>query len=104
MFFKVRQKGMWKTQHMALLAVAVTILSVTLTLYAQSRIKNLQTKTTTSVGASNPIKLMSALSSKTINPDDKSPSSIPPPSVTFEAPPETTRASPKGAGSRWTPL
>lgn len=96
---------MWRTQHMALLAVAVTILSVTLTLLAQSKIQNhKQEKNDQSTGASNsnPIKLMSALSSKKINPDDKSPSSIPPPSVTFEAPP--TKNTPKGAGSRWTPL
>ncbi|CAM9104465.1 unnamed protein product [Sphacelaria rigidula] len=31
---------MWKTQHVALLAFTATVLSVTVTLYVQSRIKH----------------------------------------------------------------
>lgn len=101
---------MWKTQHMAVLAVAVTIVSITLTLYAQSRIQHAIAAKAAELARPqenkkpNPIKLMSALSSKKIHPNDKSPSSIPPPSL--EDPTEETRKTvpPKGAGSRWTPL
>lgn len=95
---------MWKTHHMAFLAVAVTIVSVTLTLFAHSRINQAiaaKAEALASPGISkesktNPIQLMSALSSKKIRPDDKLP-----PSVTFEEPQTET---PKGAGVRWTPL
>ena len=102
---------MWKTQHMALLAVAVTIVSVTLTLFAHSRINQaiaakaeaLASPASPKDTKTNPIQLMSALSSKKIRPDDKSETSIPPPSVRFEEP-QTKKETPKGAGVRWTPL
>ena len=97
---------MWKTQHMALLAVAVTIVSVTLTLFAHSRINQAIAARAEELASpkdkkTNPIQLMSALSSKKIRPDDKS--SVTPPSVRFEEP-QTPRETPKGAGVRWTPL
>lgn len=96
---------MWKTQHMALLAVAVTIVSVTLTLFAHSRINQAidakaQELATAKPSKTDPIQLMSALSSKKIRPDDKS---VSPPSVRFEEP-QVPRETPKGAGVRWTPL
>lgn len=106
---------MWRTHHMAVLAVVVTILSVTLTLYAQSKIKilisakaaelNSSNSSTTGVN-SNPIQLMSALSSKKIHPDNKS-SIAPPPVVSqgfADEVDKTPKSPPKGSGSRWTPL
>jgi len=103
---------MWKTQHMAFLAIVVTVVSVTLTLFAHSRINQAiatKAQALASPGASpgisikqpktNPIQLMSALSSKKIRPDDKSKAS-----VRFEEPQEPQTETPKGAGVRWTPL
>lgn len=98
---------MWKTQHMAFLAIVVTVVSVTLTLFAHSRINQAITtkaQALASPGAgistkNNPIQLMSALSSKKIRPDDKSKAS-----VRFEEPQEPITETPKGAGVRWTPL
>lgn len=107
---------------MAILALVVTILSVTVTLYTQASIhKAIANKASelaspkSPTTASNPIQLMSALSSKKIHPDNKLkensslPSSIPPRrSVSFEDESASTeqrpKPTPKGAGTRWTPL
>ena len=106
---------MWKTHHMAVLAVAVTILSVTLTLYTQSKLKNVIAAKAAELAdpnslhslPNNPIQLMSALSSKKIHPDDKVKSLIPPPPVVphaFADEVKPPKSPPKGSGSRWTPL
>ena len=94
---------MWKTHHMAILAVVVTVVSVTLTLYTQSRVKVLIAAKAAELNNPNPIKLMSALSSKKIHPDNKMKTSIPPPSVVSQDEVEP-KSPPKGSGSRWTPL
>ena len=89
---------MWKTQHVVVLAVAATVLSVALTLYVQSRIKHAiddkVSEALTGQSRKDPIQLMSALSN---------PKSIPP-KVRFEEEPVEHTKPPKGAGSRWTPL
>lgn len=109
---------MWKTQHMVILAVCVTIASVTLTLYAESRLKNaIASRATELTGTrlagtslkdktSNPIQLMSALSSKNKPDDLQQDFSIPrlPEEPTSSNTTPKSREIPKGAGSRWTPL
>lgn len=102
---------MWKTQHVAILAVTATVLSVALTLYVQSRIKDAiddkVSEALTGQSRKDPIQLMSALSNskskKRSNSHDEY--SIPP-KVSFEEPAEQKQRGPppKGAGSRWTPL
>lgn len=104
---------MWKTQHVAVIAVVATILSVAVTLYAQSRINAAITARAAQLNGApgtpntNPIQLMSALSAKKKKTlaetlaDDLMPEEIPK-TVRFEEPSE--RPPPKGAGSRWTPL
>lgn len=100
---------MWKTQHVAVIAVVATILSVAITLYAQSRINAAITARAAQLNGApgtpntNPIQLMSALSAKKKKTlaDDLMPEEIPK-TVRFEEPSE--RPPPKGAGSRWTPL
>lgn len=112
---------MWKTQHVALLAFAATVMSVSVTLYAQSRIKHaIEAKAAElnrvteplsvqkDTKQSNPFQLMSALkkdvpvSAK----DQVSKLSIPPHSVSFEEEPAPQKQGPppKGSGARWTPL
>lgn len=92
---------MWKTQHMAILGVCVAILSVTLTLYAESRFKNaIASKATelNSVGKqkkTNPIQLMGALQTQSKNTA---------PTEYADDPNPKPKEAPKGAGSRWTPL
>lgn len=99
---------MWKTQHVVMIAVGVTILSVTLTLYIQSQgfqliiSKSNDTDQIQSKSNSDPIGLMSAMSSTTINPDDQSKTPVPPPSVSFAE--KAQVEPPKGSGTRWTPL
>lgn len=118
---------MWKTQHVATIVVAVTILSITLTLYAQSMIQNVIASEAAKLGVdtSNPIQQMSALSStkkgekkgkKGDGEGDSNDTFIIPPTITKhvrfedqdhqEVDDATTvpAEKPKGAGSRWTPL
>lgn len=96
---------MWKTQHVAVLAVTVTVLSVALTLYVQSRIKHAiddkVSEALTGQSRQDPIQLMSAMSKSKPNNTDTF-SSIQR-KVSFEEPVEHKKP-PKGAGSRWTPL
>lgn len=99
---------MWKTQHVAVITVAVTILSVALTLYAQSRINCAIAAKAAELGGTiepNPIQQMSALSAKKKKKisDDLMPKETPK-NVRFEDPVGEKPQAPKGAGSRWTPL
>ena len=106
---------MWKSQHVALLAVTAMILSVALTLYAQSKIKSaIDEKVGEALGEQkghkDPIKLMSALSSSKKKKDEDPNFSSIPPKVSFEDLPadqsvvQKRGPPPKGAGTRWTPL
>lgn len=102
----------WTTQHVILAGVVATVLSVVVTLYAQSKIKDAiaaKAAELTEVGQpkpqakQNPIKLMSALSSKKAH-ETPSSSVSAPPTVHFQEPVAEQQPPPKGAGSRWTPL
>lgn len=106
---------MWKTQHVVIIAVAATILSVSLTLYAQSSIQHaIASKAVelNAVGSSNedvtkkknPFQLMSALSRRKKKDDDVNDFSIPPHDVSVEDEVPEKRVNPKGSGVRWTPL
>lgn len=106
---------MWKTQHVAVLAVTATVLSVALTLYVQSRIKHAiddrVSEALTGQSRKDPIQLMSALaSSKSKKKENSYDDSSIPPKVSFEGLPvdhaeqQKRGPPPNGAGSRWTPL
>lgn len=102
---------MWKTQHVAVLAVTATVLSVVLTLYVQSRIKHAiddrVSEALTGKSRKDPIQLMSALaSSRSKKKENSHDDSSIPPKVRFEEPAEEQKRGPppNGAGVRWTPL
>lgn len=106
---------MWKTYQVTSLLIGVSVLSVILTIYGMKVLNNaitakateisgVKTQSSTTATTTNPIQLMSALSSKNIRPDDKSQPSIPPLKPSTESQDDVADIPPKGAGSRWTPL